>query len=74
MEEDPTMEPLRNLNPYKPEDAQGATPFFLIPVVFERLWRKVNVTSVFKQGHNKPWVYRLVNLTLLPGKTAEQIL
>lgn len=74
MEEDQTMKLLRNLNPYKTEDASGARPLFIIPIVFERLWKKVNVVSIFKQGNNKPWVYRLVSLTLLPGKTTEQIL
>lgn len=34
----------------------------------------MNAVYVFKQRLNKPWVYRLVSLTLLPGKTTEQIL
>lgn len=53
MEEDQTTDLLRNLNPYKPEDTTH-TSFFIIPAGFEKLWRKVNVISVFKQGHNKP--------------------
>lgn len=86
-EDDQVMKLWRNLNPYKPEDPERANQchcnVFIIPVIFERLWRmkevpynwrKVNVVHVFKKGSNKPSIYRLASLTRLPGKTMERIL
>lgn len=88
-EEDQVMELLRTLNPYRLEYAQGKSQCHWKADLYDLYhiwnawdmsevpydWRKANVTSVFQKGNNnKPRVYRLVGLALLPGKNMEQIL
>lgn len=37
-------------------------------------WRKANVIPTFKKGKKDPGHYRLVNLSLVPGKVMEQLI
>jgi len=55
-----------------------------LSIIFERSWRtgevpedfrKDNVTSIFKKGKNEdPGNYRLVSLTIIPGKMMKQLI
>ncbi|KAK4816474.1 hypothetical protein QYF61_017226 [Mycteria americana] len=76
VEEDEVREHLSRLDVRKSMGPDGLQSQVLRELTGEvpEDWRKANVTPVFKNGKEDPGNYRLVILTLIPGKVMKQLI